>query len=32
MKDFNVVPPSFMLGTIKTGNDITLKFDLNLSK
>lgn len=32
MKDFGVVPPSFMLGTIKTGNDVTLKFDLNLSK
>lgn len=32
MKDYGVTPPSFMLGTIKTGNDITLKFDLNLNK
>jgi polyisoprenoid-binding protein YceI len=28
MKDFSIDPPSFMLGTVKTGNDITLKFDL----
>ena len=32
MKDFSMSPPTFMLGTIKTGNDVTLKFDLNLSK
>lgn len=32
MKDFSMIPPSFMLGTIKTGNDVTLKFDLNFSK
>jgi polyisoprenoid-binding protein YceI len=32
MKDFSIDPPSFMLGTIKTGNDITLKFDLVLRK
>ncbi len=32
MKDFNIAPPSFMLGTIKTGNDITLKFDVTLAK
>lgn len=32
MKDFNIAPPSFMLGTIKTGNDITLKFDLTLAR
>jgi hypothetical protein len=32
MKDFNIVPPSFMLGTIKTGNDLTLQFDLVLTK
>lgn len=30
MKDYGMVPPSFMMGTIKTGNDVTLKFDLNL--
>jgi hypothetical protein len=32
MKEFSMVPPTFMLGTIKTGNDVTLKFDLNLNK
>ena len=32
MKDFNMEPPSFMMGTIKTGNDIVLKFDLVLRK
>jgi hypothetical protein len=32
MKDFGMVPPSFMLGTIKTGNDVTLKFDITLTK
>jgi polyisoprenoid-binding protein YceI len=32
MKEFNMVPPTFMLGTIKTGNDITLSFDLILEK
>ena len=32
MKEFGIAPPSFMLGTIKTGNDVTLKFDLNLNK
>lgn len=32
MKDFAMAPPTFMMGTIKTGNDVTLKFDLNLSK
>lgn len=32
MKEFNMVPPTFMLGTIKTGNDITLAFDLTLAK
>lgn len=30
MKDYSVVPPTFMMGTVKTGNDITLKFDLQL--
>lgn len=32
MKDFGMTPPSFMMGTIKTGNDVTLKFDLKLTK
>ncbi|MBI2283389.1 MAG: YceI family protein [Bacteroidetes bacterium] len=32
MKDFGMVPPSFMMGTIKTGNDVILKFDFTLSK
>ena len=32
MKDFNMEPPSFMMGTIKTGNDIVLKFDVTLRK
>ncbi|MCA6450812.1 MAG: YceI family protein [Chitinophagaceae bacterium] len=32
MKDFGMVPPSFMMGTIKTGNDVTLKFDFTLGK
>ena len=32
MKDFSIDPPTFMLGTIKTGNDITLAFNLTLKK
>ncbi len=32
MKDFSMEPPSFMMGTIKTGNDVTLKFDFNIYK
>jgi hypothetical protein len=32
MKEFNMAPPTFMMGTIKTGNDVTLKFDLKLNK
>lgn len=32
MKDFSVDPPTFMLGTIKTGNDITLAFNLTLKR
>ncbi|HEV9038590.1 MAG TPA: YceI family protein [Puia sp.] len=32
MKDFSIVPPTFMLGTIKTGNDITLSFKLTLKR
>lgn len=32
MKDFGMAPPSFMMGTIKTGNDVVLKFNLTLKK
>lgn len=32
MKDFNMQPPTFMMGAIKTGNDITLAFNLTLKK
>lgn len=32
LSDFKIEPPSFMMGTIKTGNDINFKFDLTLSK
>lgn len=32
MKDYKIDPPSFAMGTIKTGNDIILKFDLVLRK
>lgn len=29
MSDFDVEPPTALLGTIKTGNDITIEFNLN---
>ncbi len=32
MSDFKIDPPTFMLGTIKTGNDIVLNFTLVLKK
>ncbi len=32
MKDFKMIPPSFMMGTIKTGNDVTLQFDVTFKK
>jgi hypothetical protein len=32
MKDFGIDPPTFMFGTIKTGNDITLAFTLTLKR
>ncbi|HLZ86376.1 MAG TPA: YceI family protein [Puia sp.] len=32
MKDFSIEAPTFMLGTIKTGNDITLSFALQLKR
>jgi hypothetical protein len=31
MKDFAMEPPSFMMGAIKTGNEVTLKFDFKLT-
>jgi polyisoprenoid-binding protein YceI len=31
MTDFKVEPPSFMFGTIKTGDEITVSFDVSLS-
>lgn len=32
MKTFNIDPPSFMMGTVKTGNDVTVSFELTLKK
>lgn len=32
MKDFGVIPPTFMMGTIKTGNDIVVEFNSKLIK
>lgn len=32
MKEFKVDPPSFMFGSVKTGKDIVVKFDLILTK
>ncbi len=32
MTDFKVDPPSFMFGTIKTGDEITVSFDVTLSQ
>ena len=31
MKDYNVEPPSFMFGTVTTGNEITISFDVVLA-
>lgn len=30
MKTFKIDPPSFMMGAVKTGNDITISFDVTL--
>ncbi|MVT12276.1 YceI family protein [Chitinophaga tropicalis] len=30
MKSFRIDPPSFMMGAVKTGNDVTVSFDLTL--
>ena len=32
MKDFNMQPPTFMMGAIKTGDEITLTFNLTLKR
>ncbi|RYE58133.1 MAG: YceI family protein [Sphingobacteriales bacterium] len=32
LTDFKINPPSFMLGAMKVGNDLTIKFDLNYNK
>jgi len=32
MTDFKVEPPSFMFGTIKTGDEITVSFDVTLAQ
>jgi len=32
MQQYNIAPPTFMLGTVKTGNDIVLTFNLILKK
>ncbi len=30
MADYNVSPPSFMMGAVKTGNDVTLNINFNI--
>ncbi len=32
MTDFNVEPPSFMFGSVKTGDEITVTFDITLTQ
>lgn len=32
MKDYGMEPPSFMLGAVKTGNDVVLNFDVVLNR
>jgi polyisoprenoid-binding protein YceI len=32
LTDFGIEPPSFMLGAMKVGNDLTIKFDLDYNK
>jgi polyisoprenoid-binding protein YceI len=32
MKDYKVEPPSFMFGTVTTGNEITLSYELTIKK
>jgi hypothetical protein len=31
MKDFNMVPPTAMMGTIKVGEEVTVNFNLTLT-
>jgi hypothetical protein len=31
MSEYNVEPPSFMFGSVKTGNDITITIDVTLT-
>ena len=31
MKEFEMEPPSFMMGTVKTGNDVVVKFSFTLN-
>ncbi|MBS1603394.1 MAG: YceI family protein, partial [Bacteroidetes bacterium] len=32
MPDFSIVPPTFMLGTIKTGSDVVISFTMILKR
>jgi polyisoprenoid-binding protein YceI len=32
MKDFSIDPPTFMMGAVKTGNDVTVNFELTFKK
>jgi len=32
LTDYGIAPPSFMLGAMKVGNDLVIKFDLNYAK
>ena len=32
MSEYNVEPPSFMMGAMKTGDEITVKYNVNLKK
>lgn len=32
MTDYDMKPPSFMLGSVKTGNNVVLKYNITLSK
>jgi hypothetical protein len=32
MTDFNVSPPTAMMGALTTGNDVTVHFDITLMK
>ncbi|WP_173003026.1 YceI family protein [Chitinophaga sp. SYP-B3965] len=32
MQQFDVAPPTFMMGAVKTGNDVTISFDITYTK